>query len=241
MPDWLSPAMLEVYRRGQELGNNPQAFSKVGDGGISTVWFLSHYDLDPAYYNLGEYADLQSAIDYFAGSFGRVSLAAGRGFNTTIILDPARADHNLCDPDESPLDCELRLHQPSFAVLSLGTNQVWYPETFELELRLIIERLLEKGVIPILSTKADNLEGDHRINGIIARLAYEHEIPLWNFWQIVQPLPDHGLQADLEHLTYAGSDFSNPVAMQSAWPWRNLTALQTLHFISQSVVSPPIP
>ena len=79
VPDRLSPAMLEVYKRGQELGNNQQAFSKIGDGGVSTVWFLSHYDLGPAYYDLGEYADLQPVIDYFAGSFGRLSLAAGRG------------------------------------------------------------------------------------------------------------------------------------------------------------------
>ncbi len=231
--------MLEVYRRGQELGNNPQAFSKVGDGGISTVWFLSHYDLGPEYYNLGDYSDLQPVIDYFAGSFGRLSLAAGRGFNTTIILDPARADNSQCNPDETPLDCEVRLHQPSFAFISLGTNQVWYPETFEPEMRLIIERLLAQSVIPILSTKADNLEGDHRINAIIVNLAYEYNVPLWNFWQAVQPLPNHGLQADLEHLTYAGSDFSNLVAMQSAWPWRNLTALQILQFVLQSIVNQP--
>jgi hypothetical protein len=233
--------MLEVYKRGQELGNNPQAFSKIGDGGVSTVWFLSHYDLGPAYYDLGEYADLQPVIDYFAGSFGRLSLAAGRGFNTSIILGPAGTENNKCNPGESHLDCELRLHQPAFAVISLGTNQVWYPEIFEPEMRLIIERLLEKGVIPILSTKADNLEGDHRINGIIARLAYEYDAPLWNFWRAVQPLPDHGLQPDLEHLTYAGSDFSDPAAMLSAWPWRNLTILQTLQFILQTIVNQPIP
>lgn len=239
VPEGLSQAMLEVYQHGLERGNNPQAFSKIGDGEISTVWFLCHYDLAPVNYNLGVYTDLQPIIDYFTGSFGRASLASGRGFNTTIILDPTRADKSQCLPGESPLDCELHLHRPSFAFVSLGTNQVWYPEVFEPGLREMVERLLEQGVIPILATKADNLEGDHRINLIIARLAYEYELPLWNFWLAVQPLPAYGLQADLEHLTYAESDFGNPVAMQSAWLWRNLTALQTLQAVWQGVTEKP--
>jgi len=113
----------------------------------------------------------------------------------------------------SHLDCELRINRPSFAFISLGTNQVWQPEVFEPELRVIITRLLDQGIIPILATKVDNLEGDHRINRIIANLAYEYEIPLWNFWLAVQPLPNHGLQADLEHLTWAGPYFNDPARM----------------------------
>jgi hypothetical protein len=239
VPERVSPRTLEIYRRGLELGNNPQAFSKIGDGGASTVWFLTHYDLGPAYYNLGAYSDLQQVIEYFAGSFGRTSLAAGRGYNTTIILDPEYADAQQCDAGESPLDCELRRQRPAFAFFSLGTNQVWYPEIFETELRIIVERLLERGVVPILSTKADNREGDHRINQIITSLAYEYDLPLWNFWLAVQPLPNHGLQADLEHLTWAGPYFDDPARMQSAWPWRNLTALQTLDAVYRGVTEQP--
>lgn len=235
VPEHVSPRTLEIYRRGLELGNNPQAFSKIGDGGASTVWFLTHYDLDPAYYNLGEYSDLKTVIEDFAGSFGRTSLAAGRGFNTTIILDPAYADKQQCDAGESPLDCELRHQRPSFVFFSVGTNQVWYPEIFETELRIIVERLLERGVVPFLSTKADNREGDQRINQIIASLAYDYDLPLWNFWLAVQHLPNHGLQADLEHLTWAGPYFDDPVRMRSAWSWRNLTALQALDAVYRGV------
>jgi hypothetical protein len=121
----------------------------------------------------------------------------------------------------------------------MGTNQVWQPEVFEPGLRKIIERLLKAGVVPILSTKADNLEGNQRINTIIARLAYEYNLPLWNFWRVVQPLPAHGMQADNEHLTYAYSDFSNPFSFQYAWPWRNLTALQVLDSVYRGVSSQP--
>jgi hypothetical protein len=239
VPGWLSQAMLEVYQLGLVRGNSPQAFSKIGDGEISTVWFLTNFDLGAAYYNLGEHTELQPVIANFSGSFERVSLAAGSGYNTTIVLDAGRADKSRCLAGESPLDCELRQNRPAFAIISMGTNQVWYPETFESEMRLILDDLLRHGVIPILSTKADNLEGNHAINASIARLADEYEVPLWNFWRAVQLLPDHGLQADLEHLTYAENDFSNLAAMRSAWPWRNLTALQTLDYVWQETVSNP--
>ncbi len=231
------PEMLAVYQRGLELGNDPAAFSKIGDGEISTVWFLDHYDRGPSGYDLGEHTDLVPVIQHFAGSFGRVSLAAGGGYTTTAILGPAPTSDSQCTSGETRLDCELRLHRPSFAIISLGTSQVWEPEVFGPGLRAIVERLLEAGVIPILSTKADNLEGDGSIDRIIAELADEYDLPLWNFWLAVQPLPDHGLQPDREHLTFAGSDFSDPIKMQSAWPWRNLTALQVLDAVWRSVTA----
>ena len=229
----LGKRMLAVYQQGLALGNNPRAFSKIGDGEISALWFLTEFDLGPQYYDLGPYTNLQSTIQAFAGSFGRASMAARRGFNTTRILDAALADPALCNPGETPLECELRLQRPSFALVSLGTNQVWQPEVLEPELRQIIETLLAHNVVPVLSTKADNLEGDCRINAIIASLAAEYEVPLWNFWRAVQDLPDHGLQADLEHLTYAPNHFGDSVAMQHSWPLRNLTALQVLDALWQ--------
>ena len=235
----VSPDMKTLFQHGLALGNNPAAFSKIGDGEISTVWFLTQYDLAPSNYHLGSYTELQSVIEHFSGSFGRVGPAAGRGYNTTIILGPVLAGTKDCNPGVSHLDCELRVYHPSFAIISLGTNQVWQPEVFEPGLRQIVQRLLQADVVPILSTKADNKEGDFRINTIIARLAYEYNLPLWNFWRVVQPLPAHGLQTDNEHLTYAYSDFSNPINFQFAWPWRNLTALQVLDSVYRGVTNQP--
>ena len=235
----VSAEMKTLFQHGLASGNNPAAFSKIGDGEISTVWFFTQYDMDPSNYHLGDHIELQSVIGHFTGSFGRVGTAAGRGYNTTIILGPVPAGTKGCNPGESRLDCELRVYHPSFAILSMGTNQVWQPEVFEPGLRQIIERLLKAGVVPILSTKADDLEGNHRINTIIARLAYEYSLPLWNFWRVVQPLPAHGMQSDNEHLTYAYSDFSNPFSFQYAWPWRNLTALQVLDSVYRGVSSQP--
>jgi hypothetical protein len=229
----------EVYQHGEADGNNPRAFSKIGDGEISTEWFFTGFDLGEDYYDLGPYQNLSSVIEYFAGSFGRVGMAARRGFNTDRILDPALRASTYCEAGESSLTCELRLHHPAFAILSLGTNQVWQPEEFEKGMRQIIDFLLSKNVVPILSTKGDNLEGDHRINRTIACLAQEYEVPLWNFWSAIQSLPRHGLQPDFEHLTYGITDFGDAHAMQSAWTVRNLTALQALGAVWREVTEPP--
>jgi hypothetical protein len=235
----VSETAREIYQRGQMSGNNSRAFSKIGDGEISTAWFFTAFDLGEGYYDLGPYQDLQSVIDYFDGSFERIGPAARRGFNTQKILDPAASDPSLCALDQSPLQCELRLHQPAFAILSLGTNQVWKPKEFETGMRQILNILLSQNVVPILSTKGDNLEGDHRINRTIACLAQEYEIPLWNFWSAIQPLPNHGLQSDLEHLTYGITNFDDAQAMQSAWTVRNLTALQALDAVWRGITGQP--
>jgi hypothetical protein len=165
----------------------------------------------------------------------------GLGFNTTRILDPLFALNDICEVDESPLECELRQHKPSFAILSLGTNQIWAADVFESELRQIVEICIAHGVLPILSTKGDNLEGDHRINAIITRIASEYDVPLWNFWQAIQSLPEQGLQADKEHLTWAENNFADPAAMTHAWPVRNLTALRVLETLKYQLAPEGVP
>lgn len=225
----MSSRAIDIFQKGISLGNDPQAFSKVGDGEVATSWFLTTFDLDPSQYDLGPHEYLEPVIETYAGSFEHVGIAARAGFSTTLILDPLLASNDICEVEESPLECELRRHRPSFAFISLGTNQVWTPDVFETELRQMVEICIERGVVPILATKGDNLEGDHRINAIIADVAQEYEIPLWNFWLALQSLPNQGLQADGEHLTWAVNDFDDPEAMAHAWPVRNLSALQVLN------------
>lgn len=218
----------DIYLDGLARGNDPHAFGKIGDCQNVPSMYLSMFD-QPNAYSLGEdYAYLQETIDWYAGSFERESEAVRRGFNAASIVSAFWADPEACDPGETPLDCEIRLHQPSIAIISLETWWEGAPENYEGYLREIIETTIEAGIVPVLATKADNVEGDHHINRIIAALAAEYDIPLWNFWRAVQPLPNHGLSEDGFHLTFAASYFDDPERMESAWPWRNLTALQTL-------------
>jgi hypothetical protein len=239
VPTAISERALEIYRRGQQLGNSPSAFSKVGDCEATPSWFLGAFDGNPNEYSLGSYGDLQAVIAQFHGSYGRTSLAVGRGFTAANVLAPLWADHTQCETNETPLACEVRVNRPSFAFVMLGTNDVYHQETFDANMRRILNALIQDGVVPILATKADDLEGDHAINLEIARLAYEYELPLWNFWTAIQPLPDHGLQEDGSHLTWGGPFFDDPNRMRAAWPWRNLTALQVLDFTWRSVTAQP--
>jgi hypothetical protein len=236
----ISNHVLEIYQRGLEAGNNPNAFSKIGDCGSTPGWFLGDFDRGPRYYNLGEYEELAPVIQAFQGSYDRASLAARSGFNASALFVPLWSDRTYCLAGEAPLACEYRVHRPSMALIMLGTNDVWHPDEFEPQMRKIIEFSISSGVIPILATKADNQEGDYSINATIARLAWEYDIPLWNFWAAVHPLPDHGLQEDQAHLTWASNSFDDPQALTKAWPLRNLTALQILNAVWKKVTSPGV-
>jgi len=229
----------EIYVHGLSLGNNPRSFSKVGDCQNVPSMFLSIFE-NEGFYSLREKdAYLEELIEWFEGSFSRESEAVRRGFNAASVVSPLWADPNSCDPGgETPLDCEIRLHQPSIALVSLETWWEGDPDKYEQYVREILETLIDRGVLPILATKADNLEGDHRINQILARLAYEYDIPLWNFWRAIQPLPNYGLMEDGFHLTFAENHFDDTEAMMAAWPWRNLTALQALNSVWRGVLGP---
>jgi hypothetical protein len=236
VPTGVSDAMRTVYQRGLELGNDPAHFSVIGDCQNVSSYFLAVFE-KPDEFSLGEeYAHLQPTIDHYQGSFSRVSVAVKGGFNAAAVISPLRADPAVCNPNESPLDCELRLWRPSVVVVSMETWWSQKPEQeYEKYMRRVLDRIIETGAVPIIATKADNLEGDHAINATIAKLAYEYDIPLWNFWAAVQPLPDHGLSPDGFHLTFGRNFFDDPKRMKNAWPWRNLTALQTLDVVRKGL------
>ena len=236
VPTGVSDAMQDVYELGLLLGNDPTHFSIIGDCQNVSSYFLSTFE-KPGSYSLGtEYAYLQPTIDYYHGSFSRVSVAVKGGFNAAAVISPLRADPKTCNPNESPLDCELRLWKPSVVIVSMETWWSHKPaEEYDKYMRKVLDRIIETGTVPIIATKADNLEGDNSINATVAQLAYEYDIPLWNFWAAVQPLPDRGLSDDGFHLTFARNFFDDPTRMQNAWPWRNLTALQTLDVVRKGL------
>jgi hypothetical protein len=240
VPTGVSARAREIYQLGLELGTDPEHFSVIGDCQNVSSYFLATFD-KPGDFSLGdEYAYLQPTIDHYQGSFSRLSLAVKGGFNAAAVISPLRADPKRCNKNESPLDCELRVWKPSVVIVSMET---WWSEKpaeeYDKYMRRVLDRIIEEGALPIIATKADNLEGDHSINATIAQIAYEYDIPLWNFWAAVQPLSNHGLSPDNFHLTFARNFFDDPVRMKSAWPWRNLTALQTLDAVRRGLTDSP--
>ncbi len=238
----VSARMLEIYRAGLAAGHDPTHFSKIGDCQNITTYFLADFD-HPGEYRLGsKYVSLQPTIDHFNGSWSRESLAVKGGMGVASVLDPYSffKDLQTCGKAESPLACEIRVYNPTITIISMET---WYGnkpvDGYEKYLRQIVEYTLSQNVVPILATKADNLEGNYAINAAIARVAYDYQVPLWNFWAATYPLPSHGLTEDLFHLTQARSFFDDPARMEAAWPWRNLTALQAVDAVYRSVSVQP--
>jgi len=225
----LTERQLAVLRYGLEMGANPQAFSKIGDCESRTSWFLGDFDLGPQHYALGPYEEeLAPVVAYYQGSFNRLSLAAKPGYSAASLLSTLWSDPEFCNKGESPLACEYRVHRPALAFILLGTNDASNPATFEGHMRRIIEFSLSQGVLPIIGTKADNVEGNHALNRTMAALAYEYDVPLWNFWAAAQSLLYRGLQRDGLHLTYAENYYDVPRNLRFGWPQRNLGAMQML-------------
>lgn len=218
-------------------GNNPHAYSKVGDCNVTLPAFMGDFD-SPGVATLGNYQELQGTVDYFAGSHARKSLAAKQGLTAHAALSMLWVDWEACSTYETPLNCEYRLQKPMYAFISFGTNDANGNVDFEKALRRVLDMTIGNGTIPILTTKADNAERDESINRTIYRLALEYELPLWNFWRAVQPLKDQGVDPEhIEHLSEGPHGWANFEAgsLEAGWPVRNLTALQTLDSVRLSI------
>jgi len=189
IPQVTSNARL-LYLQGLALGNDPHAFSVLGDCQSLAETFMGVYDTDPALV-ASLPAGLQAAVAQFSGSFSRESPTIKGGTTAGAVLwDAWHENKYTCQVGESPLDCELRLHKPSIVIINLGTH---YETRNIIYLRKILDRLTAQGIVPILTTKADNRELDERLNQEMALLAVEYDAPLWNFWAAVSDLPNNGV------------------------------------------------
>ncbi len=234
--DW--PVIPTLSARSKEIFQSRSAaitykFSTVGDCQSEPAVFMGIYTMD--WYNprvlLADQPELWQTIELFRDSFQHDSLAVRDGLSAPSALDPLWADPDSCEAGESPLECELRMYQPIFVFVNLGT--VWRADAstakYEEYLRQIIEIVISHGAIPILSTKADNVERDWSINKRTVRVAYDYDIPLVNFWRAARSLPDHGLDPERGNLYMT----------TQAWDLRNYIALKTLDGLWRSLGTPP--
>jgi LysM repeat protein len=225
----------QIYLKGQSLGRNSNAFSKLGDSTIENPHFLARFDEGP--YNLGDYGYLQPVIDYYKGSFGRSSAAVRRGLHTWSVLDPMWATNASCLGGEHMLECEFRVHNPSLLFIRLGSNDAGIPESVDKHLRQIVEYSIESGVIPIMGTKADRFEGASNINNqIMRRIAADYQIPLWDFDLLAGTIPNRGLGGDNVHMTsYYAHDWTQRAAFTTGHGVHSLTALMVLEQVMLTV------
>ncbi len=228
----VSERVKEIYLKGIQLGVNRQTFSVIGDCQSTPNLYLGIYATDR--YILGDkYQYLQSTIDDFKNSFSHESVTVRDGLSAPSVLDPTWNDPKRCSANESPVACELRLSRPMIVFINLGTN--WRADAsaqaYENYLRQIVDMVIASGAVPILTNKADNVEGDHSIDLVTAQVAYDYDIPLTNFWLAADTLSNHGLDPSRKDIYLTNEALDR----------RSFVSLETLDAVWRVLKAVPIP
>jgi hypothetical protein len=230
-PPWvpvITPQQRAIYQGAAKFGKDLNMFTVIGDCNSQPPVYLRRVAT-------GEFDGsrveprIQQVLARFEGAFGRVSLAAKGGFGTAAMGDPTWADGALCDVTMGPFECEVWVSRASVVFIELGTGDQLVWKQFEGHYRPLVELALKKGPLPVLVTKADDIETSEDapsgyINDIVRKLASEYQVPLLDFHAATRNLPNFGL------IDEGDKDFH----LNDAGIFRHLEAtLQTLAAISQ--------
>jgi hypothetical protein len=250
-----------IFAAGLAVGNEPDVFAKVGDSITESGSFLQGLACEePAW---GRWAALDDTRGFFglhtfpsrytsvwcgrANSFSRASATAVSGWDAADALAVPMRDPPAGCAGLSPLACEYRLLRPSVALVMYGTNDLesFSADAYELNLTAIVERSLEGGVVPVLSTIPPRTDGKHRnrrvirFNRRVLAVAKAYRVPLWNYWRSLQDprAVNHGISDDGVHPNLYGGceaplgcrplDFTRR-GLRYGYNRRNLGALRVL-------------
>ena len=218
-----SESIREIYQKGLSLGNDPNSFSIFGDCQSRPEEFFGVFETDPLLVESLP-IELRETVEHFNGSFNRESPTSQDGTTPGALLwDQWHRGQFGCTFAETPVQCELRIHRPSFVIIQIGTH---FESRNTEYLRKIITQLINEGVVPILATKADNRELDDRVNRDMAMLADEFNLPLWNFWASLSDLPDRGLYV-MDGREEQGAVYLNEEAQEI----HRITGLEALNIV----------
>jgi len=207
-------AMQAVYNRGREqsAGLPTVPLARIGDSNIVEDAVLCNFKRGN--YEIGMYTDLLPTIETYADAFCAPSVSAQRALNTFTLNDPTWADNALCEPDETPLDCELRRSQPIAVLIYIGVQDLeliaWDDSIGMVDVRenyqQLLETLLNAGVIPIVATfptgHAFHADGSAAaINSMIRSLAAEYHVPLIDLRAATATYPNRGTEVDGFHMS----------------------------------------
>jgi plastocyanin len=216
MPDLSSQAVRDrlraIYDSGAAQGRRAGVFAVIGDDMALQNGYLDPF-ANPEQ-NTGV-TTFQSIIDWYnqvdlgdnRSSFDRRSVATGDGWQAQDINNPGRSDGAVCNPGETPLNCESRLIQPAVALISVGLRDAGStdPDRFRVEIETILQTLISNGVIPVISTIQPNPANEDQVRLMNEALieavrnveaANNTTIPLYNLWRAYRQLPGSGLSAD---------------------------------------------
>jgi lysophospholipase L1-like esterase len=245
----IDPAMKQslrsVFQQGQAAGMNEFVFAKAGD---SITWLPPNLTPlgDPSYDPTnpavaGAYTGLADTVDAFratpvdptSNSFTRTSTASYPGWLAANVA--------------AALPAEIGAVRPSVALVMVGTNDATFatdPAAYRATLVGIADEALARGVIPVLSTLPDNLAAGGvveprvlQLNQVVADVAADLGVPLWNYWRALQTLPNRGLDSGGVHPSVSplGGGYFAGDGLAYGYNVRNLTAVQVLDKIRRVV------
>jgi hypothetical protein len=198
---------------------------------------------------------LLEVINYFsveprpgaANSFITASQAAHSAFTSAIVLEGSNfTNPEFCQPGEVPLDCEYRLNKPAVSVIMFGVVDVLLmtPQQFNNYMRYIVKYTMDRGIVPVLSTAAENASNpskSQQFNQIVARIANEKSLPLINLSAALAPLPNKGMDPDGIHLSrpadHSQTGFFTGDNLQYGYTMRNLVTLQALQEVIHQILN----
>jgi hypothetical protein len=233
----LTPEVVAKLREvhSKSAGQDNSVFIKVGDSITVSTSFLTCFSRTPVSATEGA-ARLEETRRFFSeNAWSRATKAARVGAHTNEALSG----------NPSPLAREVGEMRPAFAVVMLGTNDVFEgtQPSYERNLGRLVTAIADQGIVPILSTIPPMKDAARnlvivKMNRIVRKIAAEAKIPLMDFHLAVIDLPKHGLSSDGVHPFQASTgacDF-RPAAMNAGYNQRNLLALKALDRTRRAVL-----
>ncbi len=235
----VSDNMVDVFQQGQTFERNPRAVTKVGDSLSADHNYLEIIAADER--TLGPFNYLSETVDYYSTGVTDGSVAAQVGLSSIVVFDPFWANNEVCEANETPLECEYRLSNPAISFIMFGPNDVLSMnyEKYGDNIRQLTEETMALGIIPVLSTFS--YHPDHQywwqsveFNKQVLDVAEEYEVPMINLWAASRPLEQYGLDRDLIHMKQSGFPYLKYDTGHETYygtSLRNLLAVRTLHEI----------
>jgi hypothetical protein len=214
LPSWISvpPGAYKQFAALLKKGRPGTIFTVAGDCNSEPDAYIRR--LANGAFDASKHPQYADVVRRFEASFLRRSYAASGSFSAQSMFDPSWTDPDICF-GEGPLVCEVWRSSASIIFLSLGTGDQFDWKNFDAHYTRVITTALERGALPVLMTKADDLETRQHgappeaINGVIRRIAAEKQLPLIDFAVVAKGLPNNGLRDEGNtdfHLNEQGSD-----------------------------------
>ena len=197
LPKWIgmTPRGKVLLQQAVKAGRDAHLFTIAGDS--NAQWPVLLGLQAGGQIDIGQQQpSLRGMLTRFEPSLAHVSVAVGGGFRAADMFDTSFAQKPAtCLPAEGVFACELRLSNASVVFIQLGTGDRFAWKDYEATYRAMLDTALAAQVVPVLFTKADEMESYQGgapmgyLNDVVRKLAAEYQLPLVEFFAATRDLP----------------------------------------------------